>query len=64
MLSAKGFFPNVLKCIKAGAYDFIVKPFQEEYLVDEIEKTIVSNSYFNTNIITALLSNNEFISSL
>lgn len=60
MLSAVSFLPKVLESLQAGAYDFIVKPFQAEYLLDAIAKALEEDCRYNTATITALLADNEF----
>jgi two-component system chemotaxis response regulator CheY len=40
MCSAMGQQAMVLDAIQAGAYDFVVKPFQEERVIDAVKKVL------------------------
>lgn len=61
MCSAKGCLQNVLESIKAGASDFVVKPFQPECIITALEKSIRNGINYNANTIESLQRNENFL---
>lgn len=55
MCSAMGYTPVVLKCLEAGANDFVVKPFNADFILEVIEKNTKQKDNLNLNTIKALL---------
>lgn len=53
-LSAKGFLPVILEILEQGARDFVVKPFQEEAIIDALIRTYDGNVTFNEQTIQAI----------
>lgn len=57
--SSKSLFSVALECIKAGANDFIVKPFMGDYLLETIEKNISMKAKFIERSVMAMEKNQE-----
>lgn len=53
-LSAKGFLPVILEILEQGARDFVVKPFQEETVIDALIRTYDGNINFNEQTFQAI----------
>jgi two-component system chemotaxis response regulator CheY len=64
MLSAMGQLSMVLDSLSAGASDFIVKPFQAQYLLDIISKNLEENSLYNLHYINTLIKIRQFTQSI
>lgn len=44
VITGHGDIPMVIRAMKAGAMDFILKPFNDQQLIEQIQKAIVKNS--------------------
>ena len=64
MLSAMGQLSMLLDSLSAGASDFIVKPFQADYLLDIISKTLEAKSLYNLQYINTLIKIRQFTQSI
>ncbi|TNJ66050.1 response regulator [Paenibacillus hemerocallicola] len=53
-LSAKGFLPVIFEILEQGARDFVVKPFQEETILDALIRTYDGNVIFNEQTFQAI----------
>lgn len=53
-LSAKGFLPVIFEILGQGARDFVVKPFQEETLLDALIRIYDINRTFNEQTLQAI----------
>jgi len=53
-LSAKGFLPVIFEILEQGARDFVVKPFQEETIIDALIRTYDGNVAFNEQTFQAI----------
>lgn len=53
-LSAKGFLPVIIEILEQGARDFVVKPFQEETIIDALIRTYDGNVTFNEQTFQAI----------
>ncbi|CAG7630079.1 Protein-glutamate methylesterase/protein-glutamine glutaminase [Paenibacillus allorhizosphaerae] len=53
-LSAKGFLPVILEILEQGARDFVVKPFQEETILDALIRIYDVNVTFNEQTFQAI----------
>nr|WP_274366276.1 MULTISPECIES: response regulator [unclassified Paenibacillus] len=53
-LSAKGFLPVIFDILEQGARDFVVKPFQEETILDALIRIYDGNVTFNKQIFQAI----------
>lgn len=53
-LSAKGFLPVIFEILEQGARDFVVKPFQEEAILDALIKIDDGNVTFNKQTLKAI----------
>lgn len=53
-LSAKGFLPVILEILEEGARDFVVKPFQEEAILNALIKIDDGNVTFNQQTLKAI----------
>ncbi|CAG7659191.1 response regulator [Paenibacillus allorhizosphaerae] len=53
-LSAKGFLPVIFEILEEGARDFIVKPFQEETILDALIRIYDGNVTFNEQTFQAI----------
>lgn len=60
MCSAKGYIPTILESIKAGADNFIVKPFQPESLKEAIIKVSEEVIEYNKNTVDCIINDNRF----
>lgn len=54
-LSAKGFLPVIFGILEQGARDFVVKPFQEEAILDALKKIDDGNVTFNIQTFKAII---------
>lgn len=54
-LSAKGFLPVIFEILEQGARDFVVKPFQEETIIDALIKIDDGNVTFNKQTFKAII---------
>lgn len=61
MLSAMSQASMVLDSLKAGACDFVVKPFRADSIVESIDKNLKEAGSYNLNTINMLLENNIFM---
>jgi len=53
-LSAKGFLPVIFEILEQGARDFVVKPFQEETVIDALVRIYDGNINFNEQTFQAI----------
>ena len=44
IMTAHGDMPMVRKALKAGAFEFLIKPFRDEELLEAVEQALVSDS--------------------
>jgi FixJ family two-component response regulator len=55
ILTGHGTVPSSVECLKAGAYDFLMKPMDMEQLVGLIEAAATQNRR-NQNLVVTILS--------